>query len=350
MMKSVILAAMLASSATVWADSTPILYAMVVTKPSATAAATPQAAAKPKDTCPDMTDMGAISTNVFYVKQGETPHMPSLSSQPQFTPGLDADRNVSTTYIPDGGLRFRNWSPAKPTAKSPAGTYTCDCYLKLKLVGADCDYGKECGRTKEVDYGTVTWHIYEYNLKFENVVGKLFWPFSGHWGAPPSYADGFSKTDKKSYAYTSVTVWNSDSTWYVDTCNTVDYDDAYQSQKVSNSGRIYLWFKASPGNYTVNVGWKTLLKATGSVGSANFTLADVANGGKNIYNKFITTSDSPWSSSDKTYDFNVTVSDNNWHVIMDFNSTLGFTNVSPDRGKSGTSEGHFVINGVKFNP
>lgn len=125
------------------------------------------------------------------------------------------------------------------------------------------------------------------------------------------------------------------------------YPDSYTQLDVSNAGRIYLWFKAPPGTYTVKIAWRVELDASGPHGRANLTLNDKANN-INIVNHFITTNGSPWSANG-TYDLVVTTTDQVEHVILDYNPTLNFANESPEHADTGTAKANLTIKSVTKN-
>jgi hypothetical protein len=149
---------------TVLAAAMSLTYAMVVTKTSPPTPGAPAAkSAKPNagddDSCPEITDNGAINANEFYLKKGNTPPMPHLSNNPQYTPGYDANKkaNINLHFT---GLKFRSWSPSKLDKNSPGGDYTAECYLTAIVKGADGDDRKDCSEfPKDISYGTVTWHV-----------------------------------------------------------------------------------------------------------------------------------------------------------------------------------------------
>jgi hypothetical protein len=188
-----------------------------------------------------------------------------------------------------------------------------------------------------------------WSVKFENVVG-IGSITSGPWSAPKHFGTGVSNTDVTSYSYTSLTVWNSASTHYNNTCNTVAYNDAYTGSASSDAGKIYLWFKAPPGSYTISIKWKAILKASGTHGRSVCNIVDVADPThhKQVMTHFIQTSASPWSDSG-TYDINVTTTDEDWHVVLYYDPTLNFNNRSPAHADTGTAEGHLDITNIKQN-
>jgi hypothetical protein len=148
------------------------------------------------------------------------------------------------------------------------------------------------------------------------------------------------------WSYTQLEVWNSDSTLYNNTCNTVAYDDSYLESDTSTAGKIYLWFKAPPGNYTIKIKWRVILGATGPRGRSQATIYDVA-AHTNIMNHFILTSGSPWDSGTQEYDINVTTTDDAWHVVLYYMPTLNFPNESPAHGSTGSAEGHLNVREVR---
>ena len=191
-----------------------------------------------------------------------------------------------------------------------------------------------------------------WQIRFENVVGVPFlvWK-SGYWSAPSFCGDGISNTDGTTHSYTRVTVWNPPPSYLGFTinnsCNTVSYDDAYTQSTSSDAGRIYLWFKAPPGNYTVKIGWALTLEASGSLGTSGCSMTDVINHVV-IEHPFIQTSDSPWSETG-IYDLNVTTTDNLEHEIFFYTPTLNFNPYVTEHVYTGTAAGNFTIISVNQN-
>jgi hypothetical protein len=174
--------------------------------------------------------------------------------------------------------------------------------------------------------------------------------FYGKWSAPKGFGDGNSTTDITTNSFTSVTIWNSASPRYANTCNTIIYDDTYADSSTSDAGKIYLWFKAPPGSYTISVQWEVSLQASGANGRAVCNIVDVSNPTHHIQvkTKAIFTSASPWADSG-TYNLNVTTTDDDWHVVLYYDPTLNFNNRSPAHADTGTAEGRLIILNVTKN-
>jgi len=117
--------------------------------------------------CPDITSNGAINANSFCFNQGSAPPMPQLTSQPTASTGsaittittTAADCSTSSTSSTNAitysfsGLQFTNSAP--PTANSPPGVYTSDCYVTVTSSDTnDCPASPSI-----IDYGNVTWTV-----------------------------------------------------------------------------------------------------------------------------------------------------------------------------------------------
>jgi hypothetical protein len=177
--------------------------------------------------------------------------------------------------------------------------------------------------------------------------GWIMGLFYGKWSAPKGFGDGNSTTDITTNSFTSVTIWNSASTRYANTCNTIIYDDTYAGSSTSDAGKIYLWFKGPPGSYTISVQWEVSLQATGSNGRAECVIKDVININE-VANDYVLTDDSPLTDSG-TYNLNVTTTDDDWHVVLYYDPTLNFGNRSPAHADTGTAEGRLIILSVTKN-